>query len=899
MKKYKALKDLSPHLNPRHYELLHQWYQAQVITDPEERKRKTADIQSKKVTWEIVSRLLTENPRILVTAESGEQRNLQVNATLHLNVARDLAKRFRDKLQSKDKSPFQKIELAQKLILVHHQSIKEDYYEDALLSNLKVVYYQDLKLALKILTEILQNNAEGDYLCRSLYTLDHTEALSLSKNLNQFYDFYVAYLKEKITNSSLPIRDDLLFTFSEFQHLAYFFNDLEVFQKIETELATMKLEELISEKYLTNASQNHQAAIANHHTLEQHKNFKHLKAALINFVDSLSMEEKPISKKENASDDQTTILIQLKKEIKNITDIEKNINTLLDILQTLKIKNISEAELLHFNNLIKTISVLMESSQNNCHSGKEITPILFEIHHFFYQKVSSLKAIKEKRAHHAALKKAKLESKAEQVFIENSPSEISKPEKNKKEEETSQPQPVKVKANQKSNTKKKKKRHRGKKSNKSNPTTQPQITERFDNITDNPVLSEPSIQEDTKTSDNSDEEQPSIINEPILVNIIDPYAQDEAFLYPTDEINIPPAIKAVMGLVTDEGYRAYIVGGYPRDILSNSADISNDIDLIVELTHDEIMTCCAVYNPQPGPFEGLYTIDIDGVKTDIISVPKGFLLKENAEKRDFPFNAIFLDPKGRCYAPLKKTWDYLSNIANPQFELISDNPYELFKQNPICMLRVIDFSTRLKQYIPDMLQKAIQQCGVHLRDLPFKAFKSHFIKLFYKQNALNNFFNMMRTQLFHHIFKGLDINYQIDCKQKSPIREYMVAQLKNWDHSTDLKPFSALFSIFFFPSLVRKVGKVNPDRSRDLVVTTMTINEHTEFLEELAKDFASYPLNEHVKVSLAQHLTYYDQFVEYSIQKQNALNHHQRSRANRPPQLGDYIKGAAKGSPLK
>ncbi|MFO1257920.1 MAG: hypothetical protein U1E78_05875 [Gammaproteobacteria bacterium] len=530
--------------------------------------------------------------------------------------------------------------------------------------------------------------------------------------------------------------------------------------------------------------------------------------------------------------------------------------------------------------------------------------MLTKIHLHFELKLSHLKSEKEKRSQRAALKKDKIESKLEQLSIQSAPSQISKSEEKKKEnEEPAQVQPSpKVKPTQNKKSKNKKKRQRGNKKKKIDANSQDRIaenSEKFHEINDSTVgikseakIEVPQTNDILMLSDDHSQEQP-FISKPISNISIDPHFQDEAYIYPTEAILIPPAITAVMSLVTRLEARAYIVGGYPRDILTNSAHISNDIDLIVELSHNEIITCFAAYHPQPGPFEGLFIIEIDGVKTDIISVPKGFSLRENAEKRDFPFNAIFLDQNGRCYAPLEKTRHFLINIANPQFELISDNPYELFKQNPICMLRVIDFATRMNQFIPFVLQNTIKQCGVYLRDLPFKAFKAHFIKLFYKQNALANFFNMMRTRLFHHIFRGLDINYKIDCKQDSLIREYIVAQLKNWDNATDLKPLSGLFSIFFFPSFVRKLDNQLPDGRRDSIVTNTILNDYTQFLGVLTQDFVNYPLEGIVKQALVQHLQYYDQFVEYSIQRQNALSN-RRARVNNRAQLGDYIEGAPK-----
>lgn len=895
MKRHQALKQINPHLNPRHYALLENWYNAQITTNPEERQQKTSAIQSTKSTWSIVSKLLTENTRV-ATIDNGELRNLQVNATMHINIARDLSKIFRDQIKSSETDCLEKLEFAQKLILIHHQSIRENYYGETLLNNLKIIYYQDLKLAIQTVMDILTNNMETDCLCRTLYKLDHAQVLNLGKNLNQFYDLYIKFLRENITTATLPVRDDLLLTLSDFHSLVFFFNDFELFNKMQSDLTAIELEGLVSENYLLMTSKKHQAAIENKLMIENHIIFKDFKSALLRFLDLLTSIEKLPTKKTNAAEDQTQRLIKLKKEIKNIENIETNTNNILEILHTLSSKRITDCELFHLSNLIKTIGNLIENSESNCRTMKESSIILIDIYGHFYQQVSTLKIMKDRRAQQAAHKRAKTQSKLKALSIGNTPS--IKPESTEsKETESPEPQSKpKIKQSQKPSTKKKKRTRSKKKKIEIIPNIE--TTEPFENPAEcgnlNIIIeSEDKIQH-TDNADILHEQELSISSEHIAIVNIDPYAQDESFIYPAAEIHIPPAIAAVMSLVTERGSRAYIVGGYPRDVLSNSTQVSNDIDLIVELTQEEIMSCFETYYPQPGPFEGLYIIEVDNVKTDIISVPKGFSLKENAENRDFPFNAIFLDQRGRCYTPLQKTRNFLDNIATPELELISDNPYQLFKDNPICMLRVIDFATRMKQFIPDMLQNAIRECGVHLRDLPFKAFKSHFIKLFYKQNALNNFFNIMRTRLLHHIFNGLDINYETDCSRKSFVRKYIVAQFKNWDQATNIKPLSTLFSILFFPSFVRKVGRPLADGSRDAVVTNTIINEHTHFLHELTKDFVNYPLETIVKESLRQHLAYYDQFVQYSIQRENAMNSHQRPRVNKDPQLGDYINDAGK-----
>ncbi|MFO1257922.1 MAG: hypothetical protein U1E78_05885 [Gammaproteobacteria bacterium] len=328
MKRVPNNKSLQSIINQKNYTLLENWYNIQSIPNAQLRAEKTRQIQNQSNEWVKLSSILSKNDPILKPCDDGSLRNFYPNTSMHLNLSRDFLKILRDQMAVKDLSPFTKIDFAQQIILVHHQCVKENYYSDSILNTLKTIYYQDLKLALETISKTIYNTEQGDYLCRGLCMMEHPEVSNLKNNLVDIYDFFIKYFKEKIVSLDCLIRDDLWYTFSMIQNFAYFFNDLELFKKIEIELCQMHLKELISAEHLSRFTTRHQVAIANQDELEHHVKFKNFSTELNKIIEHHQSEQKSTPKKLNIAVEQTQNLIKIKKEIKTLADIEKNINNI-------------------------------------------------------------------------------------------------------------------------------------------------------------------------------------------------------------------------------------------------------------------------------------------------------------------------------------------------------------------------------------------------------------------------------------------------------------------------------------------------------------------------------------------------------------------------------------------
>ena len=197
----------------------------------------------------------------------------------------------------------------------------------------------------------------------------------------------------------------------------------------------------------------------------------------------------------------------------------------------------------------------------------------------------------------------------------------------------------------------------------------------------------------------------------------------------------------VLKELNDNGYKAYIVGGYVRDVLLDIE--SNDIDITTNATPKQIME---LFNDSCLPNEdyGSVIIEKKGYRFEITTFRKEIGYNDNRHptkvkyidelypdllRRDFVINTICMDSNGDIV-------DYLNGREDLENKVIRtvDDAYKSFSDDALRILRAIRFATILDFKLSDEVVDAIKKTKDLVRNLSYYRKKSELDKIFTSSN---------------------------------------------------------------------------------------------------------------------------------------------------------------------
>ena len=202
------------------------------------------------------------------------------------------------------------------------------------------------------------------------------------------------------------------------------------------------------------------------------------------------------------------------------------------------------------------------------------------------------------------------------------------------------------------------------------------------------------------------------------------------------------AIK-VLNELTQHGYEAYIVGGYPRDFLLNRE--SFDIDICTNAKPKEIKDIFKDSIVSKAEY-GSVTVIYHKIRFEITTFRKDLeyenhriptkikyigSLANDLKRRDFTINTICIDSNGNIIDLLNAKDD----LENKTIKMVGNPKYRL-KEDILRILRAIRFSTILDFDLDDELKKYIKKYGYLLKDLSYFRKKEELDKIFLSVNAL-------------------------------------------------------------------------------------------------------------------------------------------------------------------
>ena len=192
----------------------------------------------------------------------------------------------------------------------------------------------------------------------------------------------------------------------------------------------------------------------------------------------------------------------------------------------------------------------------------------------------------------------------------------------------------------------------------------------------------------------------------------------------------------------ENGYKAYIVGGFVRDYVLGIN--SKDVDIATSATPKEIMEMFP-NSVLPKEEYGSVTLYLKNERYEITTFRKeikyinnrkpieieyiGSLL-EDLKRRDFRMNTLCIDKSGNVL----DYFDGKKDIENKLINTVGNSNYK-FSQDSLRILRAIRFATSLNFKLSDEVRSAIIENKHLLKSLSYSRKKQELDKIFLSNNA--------------------------------------------------------------------------------------------------------------------------------------------------------------------
>lgn len=214
------------------------------------------------------------------------------------------------------------------------------------------------------------------------------------------------------------------------------------------------------------------------------------------------------------------------------------------------------------------------------------------------------------------------------------------------------------------------------------------------------------------------------------------------------------------------GGKIYSVGGAVRDEFLGKE--SKDLDILITgIPMDRLEEILSKYGrvDAVGKSFGILKFKPKGATEDIdIAIPRtekptgegghkgfevssshGLPIEKDLERRDFTINAIAKDIDGNIVDPYggqKDLQDKIIRVVNP----------EAFSDDPLRMLRAVQFASRFGFEIEPKTMKMIQDNASRIKEIPPERILTEFDKIVKKGNKLTGAFLLKQTGLLKNIF---------------------------------------------------------------------------------------------------------------------------------------------------
>ncbi len=191
----------------------------------------------------------------------------------------------------------------------------------------------------------------------------------------------------------------------------------------------------------------------------------------------------------------------------------------------------------------------------------------------------------------------------------------------------------------------------------------------------------------------------------------------------------------ILKILTKNGYEAYIIGGYPRDLYLSKN--STDIDICTNATPKNLLKIFPNCNSNNIKYGNIIVDNIqittyrkeeyNESRYPIVTYVK--TLKEDIERRDFTINTLCIDYLGNYVDLLGAINDLNSKIIR-----VVGNCDRKMKEDPLRILRAIRFATILDFKLDNNLIVIIRKYGCLIRNLSYQKKKTELFKILSSDN---------------------------------------------------------------------------------------------------------------------------------------------------------------------
>ena len=171
-------------------------------------------------------------------------------------------------------------------------------------------------------------------------------------------------------------------------------------------------------------------------------------------------------------------------------------------------------------------------------------------------------------------------------------------------------------------------------------------------------------------------------------------------------------IKKVLETLEANGYEAWLVGGYVRDYLLGKE--TTDIDIATNATPSQTKAVFHIEKTFPQEKFGNVIIDdmeITTFRKDTYTIGNRFpqiefvsTLEEDALRRDFTMNALYMNKEGKIVDPTHRG---LEDLKEGKICTICD-PKRSFREDPLRMIRAVRFSYEFHFKLDSMVEQALK-----------------------------------------------------------------------------------------------------------------------------------------------------------------------------------------------
>ena len=210
--------------------------------------------------------------------------------------------------------------------------------------------------------------------------------------------------------------------------------------------------------------------------------------------------------------------------------------------------------------------------------------------------------------------------------------------------------------------------------------------------------------------------------------------------------------------ISSFGYKAYIIGGYPRDLYLKRS--SNDVDICTDATPMELHNIFSEIIYTSSEY-GSVTIIFENIKFEITTFRKEFSYKDNRHpdkieyvdtleediiRRDFTINTLAIDKDGNEIDILNAKSDLDKKIIR-----MVGNPKIKLKEDALRILRAVRFATTLNFELDPSLKHYIRRYGHYLRKISNDAKKNELDIIFSNSNKKYGIKLLIDLKLANHL----------------------------------------------------------------------------------------------------------------------------------------------------